>query len=149
MSNILKRALPNGLIMGLLVAGIYLFNFTGVINFKDYEMLNIATLFISFASFIPLIDVSIPLNKYRRIVVIIGIVLATLIFIWTIYGFNWLFINGPHSLPPRYITVNEIVTIIVMISLYVILYALYRITANYWDKMNKNIIKLGNNENKE
>ena len=148
-TNILKRALPNGLIMGLLVSGIYLFNFTDVINFKDYEMLNIATLFISFASFIPLIDVSIPLNKYRRIVVIIGIVLATLIFIWTIYGFNWLFINGPHSLPPRYITVNEIVTIIVMISLYVVLYALYRITANYWDKMNKNVIKLGNNESKE
>ncbi len=137
-NNIFKKAVPHGIIIGFAVSILYLSFTLGLDEiFNHIQVLNITTLFISLASFIPLIDSSKPFNIYRRIVFIIAVVLFASLYIWSIYGINWLFINGANSAAPRYITWEELLAILIMIISYIIIFIFFNFIANNFHKVTK------------
>ncbi len=134
LTNIIKKALPHGILMGLSIATFYLVSFLGQSHFSSIEMANIATLFISVASFLPLISSSVPVNKYRLCVLIGALILVASIYTWSIFGINWLLINGSNSAAPRYFTTEEIVTTLILLGGYFGGYLLYFGSLILWRK---------------
>lgn len=123
LSNILKKALPHGIMIALLIILIY--SLHEVLSLNNESLLNIATLIMSICSFIPLFDVSKPINTYRALVFAFSLLLAASLLIWSTYGFNWLFINGRNSEAPRYLSNNEIIIISIATGVYLLLYLIY------------------------
>lgn len=125
--NVIRKAAPNGIIMGLTIEILYLVSFIGHDMFNKTELLNIATLFISISSFIPLLDVSRPFNKYRRGVFIGALILVCVLYLWSMYQFNWLNINGIDSSAPRYISGDEWIAFLCMLSGYIVILLIYKL----------------------
>ena len=141
LSNIIKKALPHGLIMGVTIMILYIIAFTTRYeHFDRIELLNISTIFISVGSFIPLFDVSRKFDNYRRFVFCLAIVLVTAVYLWSIFGFNWLMINGMNSPAPRFISLDELLIIFICLCFYFIVYLSYRLIDKYLIK--KSTIKL-------
>lgn len=125
--NVIRKAAPNGIIMGLTIEILYLVSFIGGDMYSKTELLNIATLFISVSSFIPLLDVSRPFNSYRRFVFIGSMVLVLFLYLWSMLGFNWLNINGIDSSAPRYISGDEWIAFLCMLSGYIVILSIYKL----------------------
>lgn len=136
LSNIIKKALPNGIIMGLLIAIFYLAAFLGL-GYKEFnndEMLNVATLFISIGSFIPLISVSLPLNKYRGTILVLAAILVASFYLWSMFGINWLLINGI-SPAPRFIGLDELLAVLILLAAYFLIYLCFLLIVKYKGKI--------------
>jgi len=129
LKNILKKALPHGIIIGLLI--IILYSLGGVLDLDNIKLLNIATFIISIGSFIPLFDVSKPFNPYRTLVFGLSIILSSSLIIWSVFGFNWLIINGTQSVAPRFISNKEIYIILISIGIYILIYLIYILIKSY------------------
>lgn len=147
--NIFKTSLPNGVLISIMVFTVYIMNNFGLLHFESYQLLNIATVFISVASFIPLFIVSVPFNLYRGIVFIIALGIAGTIYAWSMFGFNWLFINGGNSVPPRFLTLDEGITIIEMIGVFLVIEVILILIIKYRKDINKFIRKLFKKEEQD
>lgn len=134
LKNVITKALPHGILIGLAIIVFYLALFLGQSEFTNTEMLNVATLFITAASFLPLISVSRPLNKYRTAILVLAVLLVVAIYAWSIYGVNWVLINGPSSSAPRYLKTEEIIAAAILIASYVGLYLIYFGSKILWRK---------------
>lgn len=86
LNNVFKKAAPNGIIMGLCIMSIYIVYLINPNLISKGEALNISTIFMSLASFIPLVSASLKLDKYRLGVIIISGILVFLLFLWSHLG---------------------------------------------------------------
>ena len=118
MKNAFKQAIPFGITIAIPVAAIYLLFLMNGFGFDKTQILNICTLFISIASFFPLLYSCLPFNTFRTGVFIGGILLSTLLYGWSIVGTNWMLINGVDSKAPRFLSTREIVATLIMIAFY-------------------------------
>ncbi len=117
-TNIIKKALPNGVIVSLVVMGYYLFaNFSGFCLDSDINR-TIITYVISFASIFILFQVCYSFNLYRLIVFMSSIVLITLMFIFSIYAVGGL--NILELVPadaPRFLEAKYNIAIVILIAI--------------------------------
>ena len=120
--------------MGLLIAIFYLAAFLGYKEFTNIEMLNVATLFISIGSFIPLISVSLPLNKYRGTILVLAAILVASFYLWSMFGINWLLING-NSPAPRFIGSDELLAVLILLAAYFLIYLCFLSIVKYKGKI--------------
>lgn len=108
--NIIKGAFPNAIILSLTVMVLYgYFASTNVFNGDVNIYRTIATYVISIGSLMALFEVCCPLNKYRTGVFLIAFTCCIVLFVWSIYGTNWLDLAGIET--PRYIPGEAILTI--------------------------------------
>lgn len=96
--NILQNALPPGVLISVVVALLYILaytlNFNKLYSLDEASLRSISTWFISIFGLIVLFEVCLPFNLYRIIVFFAAFILACVIFIWTIFGTNWLNLEG-------------------------------------------------------
>lgn len=134
LKNIIKNALPHGVLLGLAIILLYLIFFLGFQSYFDrFQILNIATLFISLGSFIPLIEISRPLNKYRTSILILAAFLVFSLYLRSTFGVNWLLING-NSPAPRYMSLEEYIATFILLLTYIFLYFIYRLILKLKEK---------------
>lgn len=118
--NIVKKALPNGTIIGLSISFLYIYFYAGNVTFEGYDSVNtyatIATCIFSIFSMASLFQVCYPFNKYRSGVYIISFVCFVGIFLVSIFtSLNLLDIYKKGAsvvLPAKAIYIILIVTII-------------------------------------
>ena len=120
LKNAFKQAIPFGVTIAIPVAAIYLLFLMNGFGFDRTQILNICTLYISIASFFPLLYSCLPFNTFRTGVFIGGILLSTLLYAWSIVGTNWMLINGVNSQAPRFLSTKEIVATLIMLAFYAI-----------------------------
>lgn len=115
--NILVNSLPSGILMSITIAAFYLIayftNMNDLYGFTNDSLRTIATWYISITALFVLIEVCLPVNKYRLFVLLITSVLIFVIFIWSIYGVNWLVLEGE---APRVLNLYELSIFLVMTS---------------------------------
>ena len=115
--NIMANALPPGILLSLTIAIFYsVAHFSGIsqtYGFTEDTLRSIATWYISIAALFVLIEVCLPVNKYRFFVLIVASVLIFVIFIWTIFGTNWLVLEGD---APRILSLPALSVLLVMVS---------------------------------
>ena len=115
--NVLVNALPPGILMSVTIAAFYLIayftNMNDLYGFTEDSLRTISTWYISIAALFVLIEVCLPVNKYRLFVLLIASILIFAIFIWSIFGVNWLVLEGE---APRVLSLNELSIFLVMIS---------------------------------
>ena len=78
----------------------------------------IATWYISIAALFVLIEVCLPINLYRLCILILAAVLIVVIFVWSIYGVNWLSLEGD---APRLISTSSIIDLCALIVITLVL----------------------------
>ncbi len=120
LTNAFKQAIPFGVTIAIPIATIYLVFLMNGFGFDKTQILNICTLFISIASFFPLLYSCSPFNTFRLGVFIGGILLSVLLYGWSIVGTNWMLINGINSTAPRFLTTREIIATLIMLVVYAI-----------------------------
>ena len=120
LKNAFKQAIPFGITIAIPIALIYLLFLLNGFGFNKVQILNICTLFISIASFFPLLYSCLPFNFYRGAVFAGGILLSCLLYGWSMVGTNWMLINGVDSIAPRILTTREIIATLIMLLAYAI-----------------------------
>ena len=122
---VLKKSIPFGVsvaVVTMLLYVLYLSNFFvpfGIVDSRS--ILNIATLFISLASFVPLFLVCRKFNLYRGIVFSCAILLSVVLYLWSIFGINWLLIYDPNETYYRIFSNAEFITSIILFGIYLVL----------------------------
>ncbi len=115
--NIMVNALPPGILLSVTIAIFYsVAHFSGIsqtYGFTEDTLRSIATWYISIAALFVLIEVCLPVNKYRFFVLAVASVLIFVIFIWTIFGTNWLVLEGD---APRILSLPALSVLLVMVS---------------------------------
>lgn len=115
--NILVNALPPGILLSITIALFYMlayFQGNSIVGGLNGDSLRtISTRYISIAALFVLIEVCLPINKYRLFVLSVASALIFVIFIWSIYGNNWLVLRGDS---PRLLNINELVDFLILIS---------------------------------
>ena len=115
--NIMVNALPPGILLSVAIAIFYsVAHFSGIsqtYGFTEDTLRSIATWYISIAALFVLIEVCLPVNKYRFFVLAVASVLIFVIFIWTIFGTNWLVLEGD---APRILSLPALSVLLVMVS---------------------------------
>ncbi len=118
LQNIFTNAIPPGVVLSASVAALYMIvHFTGsdmTIGITEDELRTISTWYISLAALLVLIEVCLPINFYRLFVLLVAIVLIFVIFIWSIFGTNWLKLEGDI---PRILNTNEFVVLTIMVAI--------------------------------
>ncbi len=121
LKNALTQAIPFGISIALPIIGLYLSFLLNRFGLEKENMLNIATLFISIASFLPLFYSCKPFNTYRSGVFIGSILGTCILYGWSMIGTNWLLINGTDSITPRLFKIEEIIYTIILIGFFILL----------------------------
>ena len=121
LKNALSQAIPFGFSIALPIIGLYLTFLLNRFGLDKQNILNIATLFISIASFFPLFCSCKPFNTYRSIIFIGSIFLAGILYLLSIYGTNWLLINGDSNIYPRYLKLEELIYTGILLLVFIIL----------------------------
>lgn len=140
--NVVVGALPNALILSTVVMSLYgFFALTDIFNGNPHIYRTIATYVISIGSLIILFEVCCPLNKYRTSVFVLAFVCCIILFVWSIYGTNWLDLAGIN--PPRYIPGTAILIIalcvlLIMVIMLIKVFVIYLLN----NKGNNIIIKI-------
>ena len=115
--NIMVNALPPGILLSITIAIFYsVAHFSGIsqtYGFTEDTLRSIATWYISIAALFVLIEVCLPVNKYRFFVLTVASVLIFVILIWTIFGTNWLVLEGD---APRILSLPALSVLLVMVS---------------------------------
>lgn len=142
--NIVKKALPNAIILAVSIMLLYFyFVFNGAYNGNRDMYRTIATYVLSFSAMIVLFEVCFPLNKYRSIVFLVASVLFLALFIWSIYGTNWLDLY-PQSVP-RYLSseaiINIVVVLIIILCAFAIKWLINYLLANKNDNIFTRLLK--------
>ena len=138
--NILGNALPPGILLSLTIAVFYLIAyFTSMnvnYNFTEDTLRTISTWYISLAALFVLMEVCMPFNKYRLFVLAITTCLIFVIFIWSIFGTNWLMLEGetPRGLSLEAIMILLILTISTLVILIIVWSIKYFIRGKIIDK---------------
>ena len=115
-SNILQKALPSGIVISLGVIILYLtMYFTHMFDRNAFIYRTITTYYISIVSMFVLIGTCVPLNKYRASVITGSIIVGICVFIWSIYGTNWLSLYGPK--PPRHLSPEMIAVLAIALGI--------------------------------
>ena len=136
--NIVKKALPNAVILAVSIMLLYFyFVFSGAYSGNRDMYRTIATYVLSLSAMIVLFEVCFPLNKYRSIVFLVASVLFLALFIWSIYGTNWLDLY-PQSVP-RYLSSEAIVNIVVVLIIILCAFAIKRLIIYLLANKNDNI----------
>lgn len=141
-TNIVSKALPQGLTLSTLVAILYLsLYFTNYKNIQIGDIVAfdsarvISTWFISITSFFIVLLTILPFNKYRLFVLLIDGILTFIISIWSIYSTNWLNLYGE---PPRIMESMDLLISMVMILIGIIVLSLIYLSNNLiFKKRNK------------
>ena len=119
--NIFANAIPPGIILSLTVAIFYIIADVSPIwgnAITEDTLRTIATWYISVAALFVLIEVCLPINLYRLCILILAAVLIVVIFVWSIYGVNWLSLEGD---APRLLSTSSIIDLCVLIVITLVL----------------------------
>ena len=118
--NIVKGAFPNAFILSLIVISLYgFFAGTNMFDGNPHIYRTISTYVISIGSLMALFEVCCPLNKYRTGVFVLAFACCIVLFVWSIYGTNWLDLAGIDA--PRYIPGTAIIIIAVCVLLIMVI----------------------------
>ena len=121
LSNILKKSIPNGCIIGFVVMIAYLFLYNST---EEYTLKVISTYFISIISLVILFKVCMKFNMYRLCVFAGSVVLIGFIFGLSIFGSGFINLLKFEGETPRFLSSSEINTLIILLGIGVILLVL-------------------------
>jgi cation-transporting ATPase E len=114
--NVFRKAIPNGLIIGSLVAIFFVYSEITSFASNEAEARSICTRFISFASLFVLFEICFKFNGYRTIIFIGSFVAILLLFALSVFGGQG---NNRLALypdnPPRLMYGDDFIAIVVMI----------------------------------
>lgn len=138
--NIIKAAIPNAIILSVTTMCLYGYlKGTNAFNGDLDIYRTIATYVISIGSLLVLFEVCCPLNKYRTFVFVLAFICCGALFIWSIYGTNWLDLAGSNN--PRYVPAEALITIVVCVIIIIIIVILKSFMGYLLNNKQNNIIK--------